>query len=176
VADPSYFPCLEDAMTASRRLWSSLPVLATLGLLATSPAAAQGVEYPRVSLRTAINELTTVRATYADLYNKKDAAALTAMYLPDAVLILADGSTVMGQAAIGRALGEQAASWKPITLSSDTTRVFGNTAWDVGSMSSGGAVGEGGVNRYLVVLRRGLEGWKISSVAVVPETRVAATR
>ena len=32
------------------------------------------------------------------------------------------------------------------------------------------------VIRYLVVLRRGVQDWKISSLAVVPTTRVAATR
>lgn len=163
-------------MTASRRLRSSLPLVAALACLATSSGAAQGVEYPHVSLRTAIKEIATVRSEYADLYNKKDAAALTAMYLSDAVLIRGDGSTVIGQAAIGRALGEQAASWHQVTLSSDTTRVFGNTAWDVGSMSSGGSDGGASTSRYLVVLRRGLQGWKISSVAVVPETRTTASQ
>ena len=161
-------------MPASRRFRLSLPLVAALALVATSPAAAQGVEQPRVPLRTAIAELNTLRSTYADLYNKKDASALTAMYLPDAVVIRADGSTLLGQAAIGKAMGEEAASWKQVTLSSDTTRVFGNTAWDVGSMRSG-TDGEPSVIRYLVVLRRGVQDWKISSLAVVPTTRVAAT-
>jgi hypothetical protein len=43
-------------------------------------------------------------------------------------------------------------------------------------MSGGGPDSEASVSRYLVVLRRGVQRWKISSVAVVPETRVAATR
>jgi ketosteroid isomerase-like protein len=161
-------------MTASRRLRSSLPLAAALAFLATSPAAAQGVEYPHVTLRTAIREINTVRSEYADLYNKKDATALTAMYLADAVVIRGDGTTLVGQPAIGRSLAEQAAGWKHMTLSSDTTRVYGNTAWDVGSMSSAGSEGEAEVSRYLVVLRRGVEGWKISSVAVVPEPQIAA--
>ncbi|HUR95876.1 MAG TPA: DUF4440 domain-containing protein, partial [Gemmatimonadales bacterium] len=139
-------------------------------------AAAQGVESPRVPLRTAIKEINTIRSEYADLYNRKDATALTAMYLPDAVVVRGDGSTLLGQAAIGKALNEESAGWKHITLSSDTMRVFGNTAWDVGSMTSGGSGGEGGSSRYLVVLRRGIDRWKISSVAVVPETPATSSR
>ena len=161
-------------MTASRRLRLSLPLVAALGLIATS-AAAQGVEQPRVPLRTAIAELNTLRSEYADLHNKKDAAALTAMYLPDAVMVRDDGTTLLGQAAIGKALSEEAPGWQRITLSSDTTRVFGNTAWDVGTLSSAGSDGSPSVSRYLVVLRRGVQDWKISSVAVTPMTTVAAT-
>lgn len=163
-------------MTASRRAQFSLPLVAALALAATSLAAAQGVEEPRVPLRTAIKEINTLRAEYADLYNKKDAAALTAMYLPDAVTIREDGSTLLGQAAIGKALAEEAASWQQMTISSDTMRVFGNTAWDIGSLSSRGSGSEASVSRYLVVLRRGVQEWKISSVAVVPATSGTATK
>jgi ketosteroid isomerase-like protein len=163
-------------MTASRRARSSLPLLTALALVATSHATAQGIEAPRVPLRTAIKEINTLRAEYTVLYNKKDAAALTAMYLPDAVVIREDGSTLLGQAAIGKALAEEAASWKEISISSDTMRVFGNTAWDVGSLSSAGSARDASGRHYLVVLRRGLQEWKISSVAVVPETRVTATK
>src|SRR4051812_32011388 len=125
-------------MTTSRRTRPSLPFLAALVLAATSPAAAQGIESPRVPLRTAIRELTARRTEYAVLYNKKDVAALTAMYLPDAVVVRDDGSTLVGQAAIGKALAGDASGWQQISISSDTMRVFGNTAWDVGSMSSQG--------------------------------------
>lgn len=162
-------------MTASRRVRFSLPLVAGLAFVATSLAAAQGVDAPRVPLRTAIKEINTLRAEYADLYNKKDAAALTAMYLPEAVMIRDDGSTLLGQAAIGKVLADEAASWQQITLSSDTMRVFGNTAWDVGSLSQGSG-SEASVSRYLVVLRRGLQAWKVSSVAIVPATRATATK
>lgn len=163
-------------MTPSRRFRFSLPLVAALAFVPTARATAQGVEQPRVPLRTAIKEINTLRSEYADLYNKKDAAALTAIYLPDAVVIRGDGSTLLGQAAIGKALGEEAASWKQITLSSDTMRVFGNTAWDVGSMSSSrGSDGEPSITRYLVVLRRGVQEWRISSLAVLPMAQTAAT-
>jgi ketosteroid isomerase-like protein len=162
-------------MTNFRRSMAGLPLAMALALLATSPAAAQGIEAPRVPVRTAIKEINTLRAEYAELYNQKDAAALTAMYLPDAVVIRGDGSTLLGQAAIGKAFAEEAAKWGRLTISSDTMRVFGNTAWDVGSMSIQGSEGET-ASRYLVVLRRGIQTWQVSSVAVVPETRVTATK
>ena len=162
-------------MTTNRRSMASLLLAMALALLTTSPAAAQGVEAPRVPLRTAIKEINTLRAEYAALYNKKDTTALTAMYLPDAMVIRPDG-TLKGRAAVSKAFSEEAANWGQITLSSDTTHVFGNTAWDVGSMSSRGSDGNQSVQRYLVVLRRGIQTWQISSVAVVPETPVTAAK
>ena len=162
-------------MTTSRHSRLGLLFAATLAFVSASSAAGQGVEQPRVPLRTAIAELNTLRSTYADLYNKKDAAALTAMYMPDAVMVRDDGTTLLGQAAIGKAMSEEASGWKQITLSSDTTRVYGNTAWDVGTLSSAGSDGAPSTSRYLVVLRRGMQDWKISSVAVIPMTTVTAT-
>jgi uncharacterized protein (TIGR02246 family) len=161
-------------MAFSPRARSSL-LAAVLGLAAVSTAQAQGIESPRVPLRTALAEINTLRAEYAAAYNRHDAAAVTAMYLPDAVLIRPDGSTLLGRPSIGKAMTEESAKWAPSTLSSDTVRVYGNTAWDVGTMSATGADGASTVH-YLVVLRRGLEGWKISSLAVVPETPVTAAR
>jgi ketosteroid isomerase-like protein len=163
-------------MTTYRRSMASLPLAMALALLTTSLAAAQGVEAPRVPLRTALKEINTLRAEYAALYNRKDTTALSAMYQPDAIVIRPDGSTLMGGAAVRKAFSEEAAKWGQITLSSDTTRVFGNTAWDVGSMSSQGPDGDQRVQRYLVVLRRGIQTWQISSLAVVPEAPVTAAK
>ena len=163
-------------MTTPHRSMASLLLAMALALLTASLAAAQGIEAPRVPVRTAIKEINTLRAEYAALYNRKDTAALTAMYLPDAVVVRSDGSTLLGQAAVGKAFAEEAANWKQITLSSDTMRVFGNTAWDVGSMSIKGSDGDQSVTRYLVVLRRGIQRWQVSSLAVVPETRVTAAK
>ena len=150
--------------------------VAAVALLATSLAQAQGVEAPRVPLRTAITEINTLRSEYAGAYNSKAAASLTAMYLPDAVVIRPDGSTLLGQSAIGKAMAEESPTWRQTTIVSDTMRVFGNTAWDVGTFSTQVPEGNMAVSRYLVVLRRGLQGWKISSLAVVPETAATATK
>jgi ketosteroid isomerase-like protein len=163
-------------MTARRRARLSLSLVAALAFVPTALAYAQGIETPRVPVRTAIKEINTLRAEYADLYNKKDAAALTAMYLSDAVVIRSDGSTLLGQAAIGKTLGEEASGWHRMTITSDTMRVFGNTAWDVGTLKSESSGGDATVSHYLVVLRRGVQKWEISSLAVVPETPVTATK
>jgi predicted house-cleaning NTP pyrophosphatase (Maf/HAM1 superfamily) len=123
-------------MTRSPGTRLNLLFVVALAFVAPSVASAQGIESPRVPLRTAINEINALRSEYAGYFNKKDVAALTAMYTPDAVVIRADGSTLVGQSAIGKALDEESAKWTQTTFSSDTMRVFGNTAWDVGSMKS----------------------------------------
>ncbi|MGN6393829.1 MAG: YybH family protein [Gemmatimonadales bacterium] len=162
-------------MTAGRLAKLGLPVLAVIAFVATSAANAQGVEAPRVPVRTARQEINTLRAEYADLYNHKNVAALTAMYLPDATVIQGDGSTLQGRDAIGKALAKDSPTWKPMNINSDTLRVFGNTAWDVGTLTNTDSTSDT-PSRYLVVLRRGITTWKISSLAVVPEMRTTSTR
>jgi ketosteroid isomerase-like protein len=163
-------------MTASRRAGFGLSLAVAVAFIATASAHAQGIETPRVPVRTAIKELNTLRAEYADLYNKKDVAALVAMYSSDAVVIRADGSTLVGQQAIGKSLAQDAPTWKPMTITSDTMRVFGNTAWDIGTLSTRTPTGDPAVSHYLVVLRRGVQTWKVSSLALVPGTTVTATK
>lgn len=163
-------------MRVGRRVASSLPLVALLAFIAAPAAHAQGIEAPRVPVRTAIKEINTLRAEYADLYNKKNVSALTAMYASDAVMIRADGSTLLGQSAIGKALTDEAPTWQHMTITSDTMRVFGNTAWDVGTLTSQSAEGTAEVSHYLVVLRRGVETWRVSSLAVVAQKPVTATK
>src|SRR5438128_147763 len=129
-------PNPEALMTRSPRTRLNSLLVAALAFVASSVASAQGIESPRVPLRTAINEINALRDQYAEGFNKKDAPALTAMYLPDAVVIRRDGSTLVGKEAIGKALAEESAKWAQTTFSSDTMRVYGNTAWDVGTMKS----------------------------------------
>ncbi len=156
---------------SARRARMSLPLVAALTLAAASPAGAQGVEAPRVPLRTAVSELATVRSEYAEAFNRKDAAAVTSMFLPDAVFIQADGTTLLGRDAIGKSMAAESASWGQTVITSDTMRVFGNTAWDVGTSTTRSGDGQATVGRYLVVLRRGVQRWQISSLAVVPEMK-----
>ena len=163
-------------MRAGRRAASSLPLVALLAFIAAPAAHAQGIESPRVPVRTAIKEINTLRAEYMDLYNKKNVSALTAMYLPDAVVIRGDGSTLLGRSAIGKSLADEAPTWTQLTITSDTMRVFGNTAWDVGTLTSRSAEGTAAVSHYLVVLRRGVETWQVSSLAVVDQQPVTATK
>ena len=144
---------------------SRLSLLAALTVALPALASAQGIESPRIPLRTALNEINAFRAEYESAYNKHDMAALTSMYAPDAIVITATGEQVVGRAAISKMLAADSAAGTT-RFESDTTRVVGHTAWDVGTMSS-----DKGVARYLVVLRRGLKEWQLASVAVVPEAQ-----
>lgn len=145
----------------------SVAILLTLALAAPSIARAQ-IEEGRVPLRTAVTELQTFRAEYADDYNKKDVAALTALFAPDAIVILRDGSVFTGQAAIRKAFLTDPAKMPHVVIVSDSMRVYGNTAMDQGTLTSHPPAGGALVDRYLVVLRRGMQDWKIVRLAVVP--------
>ena len=158
-------------MTLARRVRAWLPLVVSLAFLLPSVATGQGIEKPRVPLRTALNEISAFREEYAQAYNNKDAAALLAMYAPDATLLGADGTMLTGKDAIGKSL--EAGPWMKMSITSDTTRVFGNTAYDVGTARMSGSEGHEDVSHYLVVLRRGVTAWKLSAVAVVPETSKA---
>jgi uncharacterized protein (TIGR02246 family) len=158
-------------MTLARRVRAWLPLVVSLAFLVPSVATGQGIEKPRVPLRTALNEINAFREEYAQAYNNKDAAALVVMYAPDATLIGGDGTMLTGKEAIGKSL--ESGPWLKMSLTSDTVRVFGNTAYDVGTVRMSGSEGHEDVSHYLVVLRRGVTVWKLNAVAVVPQTSKA---
>ena len=153
------------------RSWLSLTVL--LVLVAPSVASGQGIERPRIPLRTALTEISSLRAAYEAAYNKKDSATVAGMYAPDAIVIQGDGTVLVGGDAIRKSLATDAPTWSQTAIKSDTVRVFGNTAYDVGTTRSQRSAGGEEVSHYLVVLRRGMRDWMIKSVAVVPERRTA---
>lgn len=155
-------------MTLARRVRAWLPLVISLAVLLPGVATGQGIEKPRVPVRTALAEIRVFRAEYAQTYNNKDAAALAGMYAPDATVIAADGTVLAGKDAIGKSL--ESGPWMKMSLTSDSVRVFGNTAYDVGTVRMSGAEGHEDVSHYLVVLRRGVTAWKLDAVAVVPET------
>jgi uncharacterized protein (TIGR02246 family) len=135
----------------------------------TAPAAlaAQGIPANAPALRTAMSDIATLRATYAEAFNNKDAAAVTALYADDAVVIMADGQLLNGGLEIRSAMAEQAPTWPHMVIESDTTRVFGGTAVDLGTTTVHPADGGEMKHRYVVILRRGIEGWKITHVTQV---------
>ena len=156
----------------ARQLRSCVAVFAVLAIAGASVAHAQGVEAPRLPLRTALDELGTVRAAYADAFNRKDGAAVAALYAPDATLINSDGSVLMGSQAIGAGF-KDSAGWPHMVIESDSMKVFGNTAVDVGTLRLHSEGSPEMVAHYLVVLRRNMQNWKIVSVASVPVTTAA---
>ena len=128
------------------------------------------MEAPRVPLRTALAEINSKRAEYEQLYNKKDADAVAALYAADAVVVGTDGKVYTGRPAIHAMLAAQLkASAAPMTLSSTSTKVFGNTATDVGTVTTSGPDGKSMTMHYLVVLRRDMHGWSLVNAADVPD-------
>jgi uncharacterized protein (TIGR02246 family) len=156
-------------MALARRVRAWLPLVLSLALLLPTIAAGQGVERPRVPVRKALDEIRVLRAEYAEAFNKQDAAALVDVYAPDAIVIDADGTMLTGKDAIRKRL--EAGPWGNLSIDSDTVRVFGNTAYDVGTVRVSRKGGGEDVSHYLVVLRRGIKDWKVSSLAQVPEAR-----
>jgi ketosteroid isomerase-like protein len=153
----------------SSRFHVCVPLALGLVLATTSVASAQGIEEPRIPLTTAVTELTRFRAEYSDNLGRKDVKALAGMYSPDAIVIRADATTITGPDAIQAWLAERTQKAESATVTSDSLRVFGNTAVDVGTTT---VVLQGGgttVTRYLAVFRRGMKDWKLLRVALVAQ-------
>lgn len=142
-------------------------------LVSFAPAVAvgQGIKRPTTPVRTARDELRAFREEYVDAYNKKDSTAVANMYAKDAIVIQPNGNVLVGQAAIRKAIDERAPKWGQLSLTSDSLRVVGSTALDVGTARV--QLSEGGeqVSHYLSVLRRGIKSWTIVRVAQVAESQ-----
>jgi ketosteroid isomerase-like protein len=158
-------------MTLAQRFRAWLPFLVSLAFLLPNVANGQGIERPRVPIRTALDEIRVLRGIYSEAFNKKDTTTLVGIYAPDAIVIRGDGTMLTGKEDIQKSI--EAGPWGQMSIASDTVRVFGNTAYDVGTVRTSRAGGGEDVSHYLVVLRRGVKVWKISSLAAVPETRNA---
>ena len=142
-------------------------LLLTFAFAVPSVVSAQ-IEEPRIPLQTALSELNLFRSEYADYYNKKDAAALAAMYAPDAIVINADGSVWVGWDAIKNGMMQQAPTYPHLIITTDSMAVYGHTAVDEGTSTMHPAAGGELKAHYLVVLRRGMTDWKIIRLALVP--------
>ena len=152
-------------MTLSLR--SAFLPLALVLTLGPTVASAQ-IEEPRIPLQTKLSELNRFRTEYAEAFNRKDAAALAAMYAQDAIINDADGTSIMGGEKIQQFLTQGASQFPHMVIVSDSLAVYGNTAIDVGTTKLHPSAGGEKVTRYLVVLRRGMNGWKLIRVASTP--------
>lgn len=150
-----------------RRSWIRSAV-SLLVLLAPSVAAAQGIESPRIPLRTSLAEIATVRSEYADAFARNDVAALAGVYTADAVIISGDGSMASGSEQIRQRLDQQVARLGNVAITSDTVRVYGRTAVDIGRIVAQPEAGGEEASRYVAVLRKGMGGWKLAHVVTVP--------
>ena len=143
-------------------------LIAALALPAVAPA--QGIP-PHVPVSTTLGDLARVRASYVDAFNAHDAAAVSKLYAPDAIVLGADGSETVGASAIAKANADSAATWPQASAHSNSVKVYGSTAIDVGTWTVHLANGGEQVSHYLAVLRHGVSGWKLQHVAIVPAAR-----
>jgi ketosteroid isomerase-like protein len=120
-----------------------------------------------IPLQTLTSETNRFRAEYADRYNAKDVAALTAMYAPDAIVTLEDGTTFMSRAEIQAYFAKNASVLPHIVITSDSMVAYGRTAIDVGTTTYHPQGGGELTSRYLVVLRRGYKDWSVVRLSVV---------
>lgn len=135
--------------------------------LAPTVASAQ-IEEPRIPLQTKLSELNRFRVEYAENWNKKDANALVAMWADDAMFNDGDGMTYSGRAAVQKWYNDRAGAMPHLVLESDSLSIYGNTAVDMGTSKMHPAGGGEQVARYLVVLRRNMNGWKVVRAAITP--------
>jgi uncharacterized protein (TIGR02246 family) len=134
----------------------------------------QGIPKEATRLRTSLDEIRAFREAYVEAYNKKDTVAVANMYNPNAVVIQGNGNVFVGHDAIQKAIAANAPNWTELTITSDTVRVVGKTAWDVGTSRTRASEGGEQVYHYLSVLRRGPSSWKIERLALVPESHEAS--
>lgn len=143
--------------------------VALLSVLALGVPAVASAQIPDsvIPLKTVQDEINRFRHEYADYYNKKDAAALSTMYSPSAIVTIEDGSTYVGRPEIFSFLTKQAPTFPHIVITSDSLIAFGSTAIDVGTTKMHPTTGGELTSRYLVVLRRNLGQWSIVRLSVV---------
>ena len=161
-------------MTLAHRVRAWLPLMLSLAFLLPGVVNGQGIEKPRVPVRTALDEIRVLRNVYAEAFNKNDTATMLATYAPDAVVITGQGKVLTGKDAIQKDLETPWPGPRPkMSIKADTTAVFGNTAYEVGTVHFAHAEGDDDVSHCLVVLRRGVTAWKINGLACVPESKKA---
>jgi ketosteroid isomerase-like protein len=134
--------------------------------LAPTVASAQ-IEEPRIPLQTKLTELNRFRTEYAEYWNSKNLTALSAMWSSDAMLNDGDGKTYKGEA-VKQWYSDHQAAMPHLVIESDSMAIYGNTAVDMGTsrMHPPGAAEI--VARYMVVLRRNMNGWKLVRAAITP--------
>lgn len=138
-----------------------------LVLAGLAPAAQAQIEEGRIPLQTAMSELSLFRDSYAENWNRKDLAAITAMYDTAATVIAANGNMVKGRQAIAAFLSTDN-PWNHVVIESDGVRVYGNTAIDTGTLKVHPNGAPEQVSRYIVVLRRGYTDWRLVHASQTP--------
>jgi uncharacterized protein (TIGR02246 family) len=165
-----YFHPLHKEQTMSLRNWCrrAVPLVLAASVVVPSIVVGQGIDSPRIPLRTALADLNTLRTAYVESFNARDAKAVAEHFTDDAIMITHDGKMMTGKAEIAKGMAADADNWPHAVIKSDSVRVYGATAIDVGTWTEHPAGGGENVTRYLAVLRHDMNGWKLSYVADVP--------
>jgi hypothetical protein len=142
----------------------ALAVLATVGLAACSTVATLGTDS-----MTALKELRAVHATRADLYAKKDAAAVAAQHAPSLTAKLADGTRLdrAGFEALLEKKMQEAPSAPAARIEWLSQEIAGYVA-----IVSPGLDGQGTALRETWV--KTSNGWKLKAVEVLTEESAIA--
>ncbi len=143
----------------------ALAVLAIVGLAACSTVATLGTDS-----MTALKELRAVHETRADLYAKKDAAAVAAQHLPNLTAKLADG-TRLDRAGFEALLARKMESSAP---SAGRIEWLSQEGANYVALVAPGLDGQGTVLRETWV--KTSDGWKLKAVEALTEESAIAFR
>lgn len=144
-----------------------LTMLLLLGLAAPAVVQAQ-IPDEAIPLQTSLSQLRVLRAEYAEAWNNKDAAALTALYTDDAVAVLPDGKVLSGSKALHAYFADQGSALPHMVITPNEPRVYGNMAFEEGMLTQHPAGGGEVHLRYMVVSRRNMSQWKLFRTITVP--------
>jgi uncharacterized protein (TIGR02246 family) len=140
-------------------------------LMVTFPATLYAQVVMRVEARAAEGvevELTAARTEYADRLNGRDAARLSALYTPDALVVLADGEQLSGAGEVERhfaKLLQSAAGRTTVRLEPLRFEVAqsGELGAESGTFVEAAENGTAATGAYVTIYSRGPDGrWRIS--------------
>lgn len=147
--------------TKIRALIVAVAAVAVVGCAAPEP------EMQEDTTAEDLAAIDALRDAWVTAHNAADAAALAALYTADAVEAPAGMPSVVGTAAIQQHFAERfAAGSASATVTAEETQVAGDWAFDRGTYSVTMTPAEGEAmqmeGRYIVILQRTPDGWKVA--------------
>jgi uncharacterized protein (TIGR02246 family) len=129
----------------------------------TVTAAVAGAPADDVASRA---EIETLRSGWKAAADKKDAAAVAALYADDAVLVTTESPPANGKAAIQATLTQMLGTVSNTTIDSKDLVIAGNDAYDYGSFKQDVKAADGKTSTaagyYMVSIKKQADGsWKI---------------
>jgi uncharacterized protein (TIGR02246 family) len=133
-------------------------LFAALCLLISLPASAQGVKA----------QIDQQNAKFDAAFNKGDAAAVAALYTPDATVLPPGSDAVHGRAAIQKFWqGAMDAGVKNVTITADTVESYGRAAREIGHVALDAPDAQKQmvhtVGKYVVIWKQTRGGWQIDT-------------